>query len=665
MQRFPALGRSLGLFAPFLLLLSLACGSARLDNVVPTPARVVIDPPTFSLGHGLTQAASVFVLDANDQIMGGFAATFQSSNPAIVTIAPDGTICGGVWNAANTICAPGPGGMAEITATAGGVTSAPARVWVHKRVDRVTLSPATVDCVSQGESAVFSATAFAGDENITDTVGPPLWRVTPLDVAFISTENLPRNQVEVVADQPGQAAIFGTLGNVNSLTSTFRTCSPATITVQVENSMDTAIELEPAALKQLEANVVDTAGKPIEDLPLVWLSTNTHVATVTADGGLVRGAQPGEARITAACRAPGCMHGLNESHYGNLVDVRVTGTANASVFVVGRAAKAIVPIPIDTHTVGATVSLPHEPNSFLFNPLGTRAYLGSDNALMIVEPIEVTVFISTAARGKVLAVSSNRVVISDTANGRVYIWNANDQVVTAILNLSGVTAAAISLDETKVFLLGGSNLYVWAPTAPTLRTFVLSNPAGAAAFTTDSRLAYLSGGSPQNIAVHNGCNSEPLHSIAVPAPPVLLAAIPDNSGVLAVDPPNVHHIEIQVSGPTCDPVVVDPVTTRDFGVGAFEPRQLVVTSDGKRAFLVYNGAQVLAYDIEAKTTSTIPLQGSASEALGAGVLLDGRMLYVGAIGAENAVHRIDLATGEDVQQIVVPFVPDFVALRPR
>jgi hypothetical protein len=46
-----------------------------------------------------------------------------------------------------------------------------------------------------------------------------------------------------------------------------------------------------------------------------------------------------------------------------------------------------------------------------------------------------------------------------------------------------------------------------------------------------------------------------------------------------------------------------------------------------------------------------------------GTTLDSTKLYVG--GSDNAVHRIDVASGTDAQQITVSFTPDLVAVRPK
>ena len=112
--------------------------------------------------------------------------SFQSSNPAVLTIASNGTACAGTWNSltAPQVCTPGPTGVTQVTATAHGVSSPPVTIYVHQHITGITISkvpnqPATLStaCFSKGapsapESAIYEASAFNGTADITSSVGP-------------------------------------------------------------------------------------------------------------------------------------------------------------------------------------------------------------------------------------------------------------------------------------------------------------------------------------------------------------------------------------------------------------------------------------------------------------------------------------------------------------
>ena len=68
--------------------------------------------------------------------------SYQSSNPAVLTVAGNGAVCAGSWNSLTTpqVCTPGPTGVAQVTATAHGVSSPPVTIYVHQHVTGITIS---------------------------------------------------------------------------------------------------------------------------------------------------------------------------------------------------------------------------------------------------------------------------------------------------------------------------------------------------------------------------------------------------------------------------------------------------------------------------------------------------------------------------------------------
>jgi DNA-binding beta-propeller fold protein YncE len=96
--------------------------------------------------------------------------------------------------------------------------------------------------------------------------------------------------------------------------------------------------------------------------------------------------------------------------------------------------------------------------------------------------------------------------------------------------------------------------------------------------------------------------------------------------------------------------------------GSFTPLQLIVSPEGGKAYVLTSLSQVMVLDVSSGTVTNIPLAGGAFP-LSGGITRNAAQVYVG--GSDNAVHRIDVASGADVQQISVQFTPNLVAVRPQ
>ncbi|HZS27722.1 MAG TPA: hypothetical protein VFB76_10870, partial [Candidatus Angelobacter sp.] len=143
-------------------------------------AQVLVTPTSASLVAGevftLTPSA---VNSSNGAVTTTF--TFNSSNTAIATISPAGSVCGGVWDSTFVVCngndASGNpiSGTATITVTAQGITSGPVSVAVHPSVTSVTVDPAPSTCFSNGDSHQFVAHVLHNGTDITNQVGGLTW----------------------------------------------------------------------------------------------------------------------------------------------------------------------------------------------------------------------------------------------------------------------------------------------------------------------------------------------------------------------------------------------------------------------------------------------------------------------------------------------------------
>ena len=200
--------------------------------------------------------------------------TYQSSNTAVVTVSATGLACAGSWDSlsAPTICTPGTVGVAQVTATAQGVSSPPTTVYVHQHVDKIAVSflpmpnqpPPTNPCFSVGQIADYQATAYSNGTNITSTVGVFTWQTLQTSVATLNSTApaLLPGQVEVTAKVPGLTSLFATIGTVNSLPTAFTTCPVQSITLAATTASSTSTTITPT--------VFDSLGTEITGVPLTW-----------------------------------------------------------------------------------------------------------------------------------------------------------------------------------------------------------------------------------------------------------------------------------------------------------------------------------------------------------------------------------------------------------
>jgi len=335
--------RSRTTFAFLALLLSCivsilpGCGGSSAGKVVS----ITLTPSPVSVAYGqhnivLTATA---VNSSNATVSTTF--TFASSNTSAVSIAPDGTICGGTWDANFVTCSKPATLMpatATITVTAQTVT-ATVQAYVHEKVDSVLITgvlpsqaypgigsttgplcATSTQCIctslslpltSSTSLPQFVATAYSNDPavctpkslstpcNITaDLAGsntPFQWSSSDTTIATIDTSGtLPAGTVTPIG--PGQANIFASTAGVNSPSVPFATCPVTSITLTATAAANSGLgplTLSPGGTQTLSAAVTDTAGKTITyssgnatnltfNYPaLSWLSTDLYTATAT------------------------------------------------------------------------------------------------------------------------------------------------------------------------------------------------------------------------------------------------------------------------------------------------------------------------------------------------------------------------------------------------
>jgi hypothetical protein len=638
--------------------------------------------------------------------------TFLSSNTAVVTVAANGLACAGSWDnlASPTICTPGGVGVAQVTATASGVTSPPTTVYVHQHIDGVTLqdicsgaqppAPCTLPrhpCqsllqkeTSLPQNTVYEARAFSRGVDITSTVGQFAWQAENPTVVTLSNtapglsnivNDTSLNQVEATAKTPGVTPVFATVGTATSVPINFTSCLVQSIALAVTGSSTTS--------KIIVPTVTDTVGNVISivtnvsGIPLTWSSSQPGSVTVTSSGSASGSTSGGGATIIASCTPPTCNIGVfptqpiyPENAVQMILNPSGTTATSATVYVsstgCGTTANCVsTVVPITTpSTLGTAVALPATPDSFVFNRQGTKVYIGTNSGLlgskglMVLDSGSSTVTQSTSTPGKVLAVSpdGSKVIVSDTADTpqQVFVFDTAANTNTAF-SITGATAADFSPDSLKAYIIAGSTLYVYSK-LDALQTIPLRAPANDVAFLAEGAFAYLAGGDPAGVLVRRTCDNGEADTVTTAATPTFIRALPDATHILALVPPTstsgsatIDLITASTAPVGCTPPVSDSVISFGLGQGtggSFTATQLIIAENGSTAYIFspdVNG--ILVFDIGARTSSTLLLAGNAAP-IQASLTPDGTLLLVGA--TDGMVHEIQTATGADIAQIQFP-----------
>jgi hypothetical protein len=695
------MGRSgIALFAVFGALLiflvgtlpGCSSGSAVHTATYAVPASLTLTPnPYLSLEIGTYQALTATALSSTKTTITQ-PISFLSSNTAVVNVANNGLACAGSWDSLSNpqICTPGGVGVAQVTASAQGVSSPTTTVFVHQHVDKVAVSllvlpnqpPPTNPCFSVGQTSNYQATAFSNGVDITSTVGVFIWQTLVANVATLTTADslLLPGQVEATAKTPGITPLFATIGNVNSVPIYFTTCAVQSISLAVTTSSSTSRTIVPT--------IFDTLGLQITGIPLTWSSSNSGSVSVNAGGVATGASSGGAATIVASCTPPTCNIGFAPSlpiYPENVVNLVVaptgTTTGTATVYVSSDSCgttdgcfNMIAPITSPANTVGNFVALAATPNSLVFNGQGSLAYLGTNSGLLgsvglvVLDASSNTVEQFAGLPGKVLAVSpdGSKVIISDTspADGpnRVFVFDTATNT-SPTFQITGATAAAFSPDSLKAYIVAGSTLYVYSK-LDGLRTIALAAPANDVSFLSEGAFAYVAGGAASALSVWRTCDNGRADTVAVPAVPTFITTLPGAAKLLpsdtpatfhmlAVDSPGIDIVSVNTAPSGCTPAVTDgPVSSFSLGHGDFVPKQLILSQDGTTAYVITSNLNsILVFNIPGQASSAISLAGNPMP-LSAALTPDGTLLFVGA--SDGTVHVVSTVAGGDILQIPFP-----------
>jgi hypothetical protein len=502
---------------------------------------------------------------------------FNSDNNAALTIANNGQACAGRWDSfSNPVrCNPGVEGIANVTAEAEGVSSAPVKVYVHEHIQSMQVTPVagqtclqtTCSCFSQGTAWQFQATAFGANQtDITNSVGPITWSSSNPSVLTVdAVADQPNNQVQVTARTPGITELFPSVSGTTGDPLTYTACLVKSIKLQVQGGSGNSTILNAGGAKTVEATAVDTLDFTLSKPPLTWSTSNPEIATVTTSGVVTGRQDTGAADISASCTPPSCNVGVlpglpvystggtlpnGQPAFGVIVaQVTQAKPPTATAWVATQDCKTnfnctsvMFPVTTGTTPVGNAVGVPFTPNSMVFTPTGTRIYMGSDKGLMFLDVGATTPAVSTvstattpcnaAVCGTVLTISpdSSRVVVSDTTTipNQVYIFDATHATTPPTnLLIDGAVAAAFSPDQMKLFILTSSGKMYVSSTVDALTFTNIAPGATGLSFAADGSLAYVSGEPGSAISGFATCNAHDLGaSPALPSNPLRVVPLP-------------------------------------------------------------------------------------------------------------------------------------------
>ncbi len=521
--------RWLMLLTSTLSLCSLAgCGGHPPPGPSPFPAKITLSPAT----SASVQAGGIISFSASAQNASNSAisATFiyQSSNTDILNLAANGVACAGKWDAQFVTCTPGAFGVARVTASALGSTSAPTLIFVHPPIDNIQISqvvpanspppacpgqqivpaacavPFTANnsCLSSNQQMTLQATAFSKGVDITGVVGPFVWSpgsstVLKLTPVTSSSDNVPTNQAVVAPGAPGLTPIFATAAGVSSLPYYAETCPVRCIALELgssgsQDSGQTSFATTKGTSEPVTATAVDIQGCVAPKPALTWSSSQP--ASISAPTGCTTGtcslsaSQPGSGSVTASCSPPTCNIGfpLNIAGFVQPLPVYpvtpISGVVNGTIVSTSVVATskdcstnfscsvALYEISTSNNLAGNPITFPEPPNSVLFDLAGDKAYAGSAFGAMLITVSNLGGTSSpfstfNTARGKVLAVSEN---------GDLAVLSDTQSTPNQVYV---VTAASSSSAAVTPLQISGANAAAFSPDG--LKAFIIGCKAGA------------------------------------------------------------------------------------------------------------------------------------------------------------------------------------------
>jgi hypothetical protein len=316
-----------------------------------------------------------------------------------------------------------------------------------------------------------------------------------------------------------------------------------------------------------------------------------------------------------------------------------------------------VPISTNGNAVGTAVTLPFTPNSIIADPAGKFVYLGSSSGLMVLS-VGGTSVNTSSVTGTILAISpdGNYLLVFDSANNAVDYFSISTGQLAG--NKTGVTSTSSAYTPDSKFNewvgtqiqppmpiigFGYQNGFLYSQTPDQAPSFLDFGATGS--------LSYITSATGGQVNVYSTCDSTATQTLGATAP-TLIKAIPNGTGAVAVDPPNVDIVATPLPlNAGCPITTPSTLTTHDLGLGTFTPAQLLLSQDSSTAWILPSDlTSVVNFNLSNSTPTAIPLAGGAMP-LSAGLTADGTQLWVGT--TDNKVHVIYSSSSSDGAQVSV------------
>lgn len=434
--------------------------------------------------------------------------TYGSSNILLADISPTGAVCGGTWNRNSpggiqdfTICTPPAGsgtaetggcsasstacGVAQITASGGGVTSNPVPIYIHPPITAITI-PTQTACVSQNQTLAMpltTGTVVIGPNGIpipdgnTNSTGNTTQNFvgtityTPVTASIVTINNASSTGTGIpgtaTANLPGSTVINATAALVSSAAGYFYTCPPKNIALTI-NGNTSAVVL-PSSPQNIAASIQDTNGNTLNGLQLDYTSTRPQEIAVSA-AGQVTSTFPTDTAINAICQPATCnpapvsqigVFNTGTPIVSNTLNVSSPGRSSTILWMASTQSPFFTQVDLTNGVPISPIKLPFTPNSMVLDQAGSNLYFGSYRELMVFSATTNTLSKEDiTVPGVVLAVSpdSSTVVINDQLRQVIYLYTNSSSTNISIGGLA--TRAEFSPDGKNVYIVGPDMLYV-------------------------------------------------------------------------------------------------------------------------------------------------------------------------------------------------------------
>ncbi len=578
-----------------------------------------------------------------------------------------------------TITVPGSGGgstppttatLSNGTATCSGTANVITSLLTTTGVDQVIGATATVTLT--GSNTIASGTQLTITNQGYGATQPPttatLSNGTATCSGTASVITALNTATGLQAQSPGSTVLVASVAGVNSVGTPFTTCPVQSIYVHDATSSATSFALNGGQTQNLVADVLDSKGQTIQP-NLTWATSQPGAASESSENSTasIVGAGPGATTVTATCVTPTCNVSLAPQYSFNVVTASVGGQSPDTVYVASTKSLMMVPIPVVSNTVGTAITLPNYPNSIVASPTGDNVFLGSDTGVMVYN---TTNGVTTLPfNGKVLAVTpdGSTILVADQAGNATYFYS-NTEVIKVATATGVATSGAMTPDSQWSLSLIGQTLVRMGNSVANATT-ALSYAPGNIDLLAQGSLAFITSSSAHSVDVRSTCDQSDLQTLKANSP-TLIKGLPNGTGAVAVDPPQLDVITTPQPGGSCPTAASSALSSYDLQAGSFTPRQLLVSFDSSRAWIITDQPTVLTFALGTNSPATIALSGGV-QAYSGGLTLDSSQLYVGA--SDGNVHIIASSSLSDVQTIAPGLkdansntaVPDLVAVLPK